>query len=430
MLVDMADGQLSDTSAYGHARKAMDSFTEYQAFVEAHGELTRTVGCSLNKRVAKLLTTILEARTCYFVSLIQGHHFFQYWNSVVMFETLRTHVLLHDLQATDNAATDVLFWQDKQDELLKKDTVASLHLTTWQMQSMLMPGRQCSHVLTSTQDNVFREKIAKGLSTQGDAGPLEIPSLELPPGLVRDSYSSLFKCFSDALPALASDPAPEPSSMPPSYGAHNTTPPSPKQVSGSLHRAASPRHVVQSPVENSPSPFPNLPVTESPSRTSSNKEAGLGELARARPQAATPWSGASPSLKRSAFAGITCIPSKRRDSGSGRNAKMPRLDLQETFKAGLDQLQQELKTEANEGREALRKDLECDRAQVFRSATDIMLKECASLRSEVVSIRTELGSSIDRLRAEIVAGLASSKEALQADLEEKFASNLGQLCLV
>lgn len=332
----------------------------------------RLAGRVRGARGKQLLQTVMEAQTYALYQTTKSSVFSDYLFGVLAFYTLRLHGDLQwDIQLTSKEAQ---FWGENQESLISPAAVATLRLTLWQLQALLLPGADCNSILTEAQALVFRAEF-RGASVRDTAHytPSAIPTYD------PDVASSSDQC-GDALRKLL------------------------------LHRAHQPRRASLS-TSSRPVQQPSLPEEPLGSQTPTAQNDAAGQINPQKGKCTPEGKGHGPSHptpSRNAFGQLT--PAKRHGSPlDPRQSKGPRVG----FRGDLAHLKHELSSDLKACAEQLRADIHAERAWVRENLT--AFEERSSVRMDrlkvdVALLKTDLSTaSEERLRRHA---------ELQADLEQ------------
>lgn len=209
MLADKDDGELRtfERGGYDDASDQLRHFSEYEALQQANARLARTVTKNMaSSTVTRLTRRVSESLTHSLLDLVKGPAFFNHWRGVFLLEAARTNVILHGLENIhDGTDSSMVRWRASRDQLLMDETIESARLTNWQIRSMLLPGPDCEHVLTISQDYLFHNidngpQVKRALRlkpARSDLRAMPEGTLSAAADSIRKEYATLFWLFED-----------------------------------------------------------------------------------------------------------------------------------------------------------------------------------------------------------------------------------------
>lgn len=408
MLVDMFDGRLEDVtpSSFSMAKQLLDDFPAYRSYTDAFDKFKSTIDIAGSPEAKDLLDRLFQMQTTLFHHLTLGTTFFEYWQDVTLFETLRTHILIEDVQnisAEVEYESDLIFWRSQKDLLLQDETAASLQLTPWQRRALVWPGSGYRDILTPSQESYFRSKTVRGipLATKDPSlvGPLTDSNSSSAARSAVARHLGLHKLLGPLMPELQQIPS----------GDSCHTPSTPVR----------PSSLTISPVTTMAPALPSTILT--PSETASSSR--------------TMWKRTPSTGVSNLYAGKTS--SKRAASPDRRHVKSAKLDWKEELKNDITNLANESRSVMSEV-QSLKNDITHIQASLAESKSNTMQAEIAELREGVNNIQTDLAeiprtnpkSDIARLKSSIeadVATLQTNNVRIQKEIIELKTSvyNLG-----
>lgn len=399
MRVDVEEEELmwQDVARHETAKRKLRHSTEGAAYFDASSRLAALVEDSGGQIASPLLNRLLESYTCFFATLSPD-----LLPEVVRFETTRTEILLQDLEGL-RASGDLQLWRKNMDVLMDKRAMTALKLTKSQLRQLLLPGASYQDHLTTSQAKCFRNKLDRGtLTDDSNKSPLTIT---IPDGLVDDmspqslaaqhKHPTLRKYFGILVSVNGEEQA------------------------GTARPAGTTQTPVQASMQAPPPPTPtsvrsmrgqSRSVTRSPGPRPASK-ASKAHLV-------------TPATTLDDFLGSRRAPAKRGASPQvGRQAKMPRLSLQEELRA-------EFRAELEAERQQWRSELAAERAQVSKMNSELQKstnRSCDELKQAMEAVKTEcvreLNTTADATKADIMESLSN----LQTELETRVHSRVDDL---
>lgn len=398
MLVDMLDGRLKDVtpSSFSMAKQLLDDFPGYRSYTDAFEKFKSTVESAAGPEANDLLEGLFQMQTGLFHHLTLGTTFFEYWPDVTLFETLRTHILIQDVQDASRQTdpdSDVVFWRSQRDLLLRDETAISLQLTPWQRRALVYPGSGYGYILTPSQVSYFRHKVVQ-----------ELPSATKDPSLVG---------------LLPLDPTTDLSVSPAERSAVAKYPGLRKLLGALLAQVPEPQQSL--PSDRCQTPTTPVRPPSLATSTGINPVPGLSRSVRTPSETAcssrTTWKKRTPSTGVSnIYAGKTS--SKRSASPDRRHVKLAKLDWEEELKTEISSLRTESKSLVAEV-QGLKSTIDSVQGQVGELGTGNPFRfDINELKAYIDNIRMDL-AEVKRITAQAdTAELKTDITNIQAGLEE------------
>lgn len=382
MLLDIEDAGLKGREPDPDATQRLSNLPPFIAFSAVSNDLCRIAG-----NHSHLVDLIIKRQAVFFHGLLKHPTLCKLSAPVVIFDTLRTQVVLGE--AVANTVEDA-----SQARILEEPRINRLRLTNWQIRRLVLPGADIQAILTNEQLRVFRrdpdpdviDMDFVDLTNVLPCTPLR-HSVEDEDAHQSDLLRSLFGKLQQQVEAAASSVSsdgPRPQSSPYLAQSPNT--------SQSL-QTRSPQVLTQ-----------NAAIQQPPSTAAS--------INGSRPNSVTGGSGSggkgSMPPVRELFVGKKFVPTKRGADGapkvSPRVVEMTRDDLKEAIRQEIllarddvdvkKKAKEELETEIREQlREAL-KDLKAELKSEMK----------AELKSDIkAELKSDMKADINRMSAEIGA---------------------------
>lgn len=370
--VDVEDEELRwpDVGRYDTAKHKLRHSVEFAAYCDANTRLSALVEDSGCQIASPLLKRLSEASTCFFATLSPD-----LCPEVARFETMRTKILLEDLQGL-LAGGDLQPWRNNMDVLMDKRAMTALKLTKWQLRQLLLPGANYEDHLTTSQASCFRHKLDH--RTLGDDSKEKPLAVTLPEGLsenmgpqslaAQHKHPTLRKFFGILAPPTIHMDSQDQASM-------STQVPTPTPAPNRM-------------------PAPARSVTRSPGPRPGSKTSNT--------------SATTPAMTLDDFIGSRQMPVKRGASPhKGSQSKVPRLSFQEGLRS-------EFRAELEAERQQWWNEFDTERARI-----SIMKAE---LQSDAKRSSDELKLAMDRYKQECMVELKATAGALKADITQSLSS--------
>lgn len=199
MLSDMDTWKATTEKDVASAEVIISELTPYGPCRDANKEFAKLVQHNQpSLAVQECLDKMLAQQIVFLGHFLQFSSFFKHWECVFKLETCYTTVLIEGFRLPTRSKRYMAYANSK-DSLLSEDSIRVLHLKSWQIRALLLPGADFK-VLTDSQMAVMERRLSPGTKYLVDLHELK-PQPVTPrttyPAAVMARHGSLYKLLGE-----------------------------------------------------------------------------------------------------------------------------------------------------------------------------------------------------------------------------------------